>query len=279
MEQLSNLHTRKSGWSEEEANMLWETAQDATGDGLALKAVFEKVAQETGRKPNSIRNYYYAQVHKRLGEGRSAARFVPFSEGEVSELLEAVLRDKAQGKSVRSCLQRISGGDHSLMLRYQNKYRSTIKARPELVKRAVAHLQSEGIMAQTPIVKTRTRLSLGDAMQNLSIRAQEQGDPELVRALETIGAYLFSGKGHTPQSKSGLFVKLDLYRLALDEQKRTQALLSESAAELVGPMKEFLALERAQQRETLDAFVEGIAGRIGALEERIHQEEEATGLR
>jgi hypothetical protein len=76
----------------------------STAAGLPLKAVFERIARETGRRPNSIRNYYYAQVAKREGGGARTARFVPFTEQEVVGLMEQVLRDRAQGRSVRSCL-------------------------------------------------------------------------------------------------------------------------------------------------------------------------------
>ena len=55
---------------------------------------------------------------------------MPFTEPEVEQLVENVLRGRAKGQSVRACLQELSGGDHSLMLRYQNKYRSVLKNRP-----------------------------------------------------------------------------------------------------------------------------------------------------
>ena len=73
-------NTRRSGWSGEETRLLWETAEEAGQKGLPLKAVFERIARETGRRPNSIRNYYYAQVAKREGGGTRTARFVPFTE-------------------------------------------------------------------------------------------------------------------------------------------------------------------------------------------------------
>ena len=272
MEQAKNLHTRKSGWSEAEANLLWEAAQDASMSGLALKAVFEKIANETGRKPNSIRNYYYAQAQKRLGSGQTAARFVPFAPGEVVWLVEEVLREKAEGRSVRSCLQRLSGGDHSLMLRYQNKYRSTIKARPELVSQAIEKLRAEGIDAEPPQVRSRVRQSLGDVVLSLGNRAQQQGDPELVKALSTIGDYLLGTKSPPAEGKSSLSVKLDLYRLALDEQRRAQSLLSESAGELLSPIKAFLGMPAPERAASLDSFLETLSARIGGLEAHIQRE-------
>ena len=126
MEQAISRNNRRTGWSESENRLLWETADEAQQQGLPLKAVFEQIAEQTGRRPNSIRNYYYSQVRMREGEGSHAARFIPFTQDEVDSLMEKVLRARAAGQSVRSCLQEISGGDHSLMLRYQNKYRAIV---------------------------------------------------------------------------------------------------------------------------------------------------------
>ena len=70
---------RRSGWSESENQLLWETADEAQQQGLPLKAVFEQIARQTGRRPNSIRNYYYAQVRQHEDGQPHAARFIPFT--------------------------------------------------------------------------------------------------------------------------------------------------------------------------------------------------------
>ena len=135
---------RRTGWSDNENKLLWETADEAQQQGLPLKAVFEQIAEQTGRRPNSIRNYYYAQVRQREDGQEHAARFVPFTQQEVDWLMEQVLIARAAGQSVRSCLQKLSGGDHSLMLRYQNKYRAVIKSRPDYVHDMVERLNEQG---------------------------------------------------------------------------------------------------------------------------------------
>ena len=136
---------RRTGWSDSENKLLWETADEAQQQGLPLKAVFEQIAAQTGRRPNSIRNYYYAQVRQREDGQERTARFVPFTQQEVDWLMEQVLIARAAGQSVRSCLQKLSGGDHSLMLRYQNKYRAVIKSRPEYVHDLVERLNAQGV--------------------------------------------------------------------------------------------------------------------------------------
>ena len=104
MEQAMVRPGRRSGWSDAENRMLWETADEAQQQGLPLKAVFERIAEQTGRRPNSIRNYYYAQVRRQGGESHPA-RFVPFTQPEIDWLMEQVLVARAAGQSVRACLQ------------------------------------------------------------------------------------------------------------------------------------------------------------------------------
>ena len=74
----------KSGWSRQEDKLLFSQAEQARNEGRPLKSVFEAVAEQTGRKPNSIRNYYYARLKEGDVEGtacRSAA-FVPFEQDD-----------------------------------------------------------------------------------------------------------------------------------------------------------------------------------------------------
>ena len=41
---------RRTGWSDDESKLLWETADEAQQQGLPLKAVFERIAEKTGRR-------------------------------------------------------------------------------------------------------------------------------------------------------------------------------------------------------------------------------------
>ena len=162
---------RRAGWSDTENKLLWETADEAQQQGLPLKAVFEQIARQTGRRPNSIRNYYYAQVREHDGGAERPARFVPFTQQEVDWLMEQVLVARSAGQSVRSCLQKLSGGDHSLMLRYQNKYRAVIKSRPDYVQDIVEKLKAQGVACETPQVNHRVRADLqqsGDVLVTLA---------------------------------------------------------------------------------------------------------------
>jgi len=237
---------RRSGWSESENQLLWETADEAQQQGLPLKAVFEQIAKQTGRRPNSIRNYYYAQVRQHENGQPHAARFVPFTQQEVDWLMEQVLTARAAGQSVRSCLQALSGGDHSLMLRYQNKYRAVIKSRPEYVRDMVARLNAQGVACETPVVSHRERADLSQSCARLEDAAHRSGDAELARACDTITRYLQGLRMPAPDDS-----------------------LVAAAQQLVEPIKTFVALPEDEQQSALPDFCAALADHVGALEARL----------
>lgn len=244
MEQAIGKMNKRSGWSESENKLLWETADEAQQQGLPLKAVFEQIARQTGRRPNSIRNYYYAQVRQRDDGKAPQARFVPFTQPEVDWLMEQVLIARSAGQSVRACLQKLSGGDHSLMLRYQNKYRAVIKSRPDYVKALVERLNSEGVNCETPQVNHRARSDINASCRQLNEEAQRYGDPELAHACDALTRFILS-------------------------RRQRQ---SSDAAELIPALKDFLALEREEKLAALDEFCTEMLLRIGAVEAEMEEE-------
>lgn len=133
------------GWQKQEIDALRQSIEAAEQSGESLRSVFDRMSRQLGRKPNSIRNFYYAQVRAEQGEGGARATpFETFSKEEVERLVEQVLTAKAQGVSVRACVQQLAGGDRTRMLRYQNKYRSTVRTRPELVRGVMERLNEQG---------------------------------------------------------------------------------------------------------------------------------------
>ena len=50
------------GWTEEEDAALKTAAQDARRLRQPLKNAFDKIAEKTDRRPNSVRNHYYTQL-------------------------------------------------------------------------------------------------------------------------------------------------------------------------------------------------------------------------
>ena len=56
MTQIAKKSARQ-GWQEEERQLLYERVRTAREQGQPLRSAFESIAQATGRKPNSVRNY------------------------------------------------------------------------------------------------------------------------------------------------------------------------------------------------------------------------------
>ena len=282
MEQsVVKLSNKRSGWSDRESELLWETADEAQSNGVPLKQVFEQVASKTGRRPNSIRNYYYAQVRMREGGREHTARFVPFEEEEVLSLVENVLRHKAQGQSVRSCLQQMANGNHSLMLRYQNKYRSVLRSRPELIQAALEKLKSEGIECPQPQVHARAHISPEDALGQMAASARKTGDSELIQACDVFARLIRNGRANAAPEQAAqldrMNVRLDLYRLALTDRTRMMKQFCETADEFSAVIKDYLIGDRQSRMEKLDAFCDQLTDRLGRLESCVTATENALG--
>lgn len=124
-------------WTVEETKKLFSAVTAAQAEGKGLKSVFYSIANETGKKPNSVRNFYYAhmkalslvpRLSTELGIKAVPSRpeFKTFSKTEIDALIRNVLIKQARGESVRKITTALAQGDKSLMLRYQNKYRSII---------------------------------------------------------------------------------------------------------------------------------------------------------
>jgi hypothetical protein len=140
----------RTGWKDEEKLMLWDEVKKAQKIGAPLKRVFETVAKKTGRKPNSVRNYYYMKV-KETGEiEQKPSTFTPFGRDDIYTLLRELLAAGAQGESIRGASLKLAGGDKTLMLRYQNKYRSLVKNARPLVEKVMADMDREDVKYLSP---------------------------------------------------------------------------------------------------------------------------------
>ena len=138
-------HPGRAGWQEAETARLFSAVQEANASGVPLRSVFESLSDDLGRKPNSIRNYYYACLRQQPQNGERTPAFRPFTAEETHELLRQVLMARGRGESVRACVMALSGGSNSRMLRYQNKYRTILKTRPEMIAQVCEELRQEGL--------------------------------------------------------------------------------------------------------------------------------------
>lgn len=215
----------RSGWSDKEISLLKGKLYIAAKTGDTLRTVFEQVAEETGRKANSVRNYYYTAVRRELaqkgGEGlvrRPESHFVPFTPEEIDDLLKAVLTAQAQGISVRACTMRMGNGDRARMLRYQNKYRSLVRNHRELVEKTIRELEGQSIPCFNPYTR---RVKTG---------------------ADTHGSYIPARRGRKPKWDEELS---RLSREAVDELKKV------TDVEIPALMRGIMALARlASEAET-----------------------------
>lgn len=153
-------------WTVEETKRLFDLCNEARSQGKGLRTAFETIAKEVNRKPNSVRNYYYAhlktlnlmpEMTNQLGikvvPGKSVS-FETFSEEEIVSLIRTVLIEQAKGRSVRSITTELANGDKSLMLRLQNKYRSVVFRSRKKTESIMRQLKAEKITYYNPYTKT-----------------------------------------------------------------------------------------------------------------------------
>ena len=56
-----SVRPARGGWREEETALLLSCVRQAEQEGRPLRQAFLQTAEALGRRPNSIRNYYYAR--------------------------------------------------------------------------------------------------------------------------------------------------------------------------------------------------------------------------
>ena len=262
------------GWQKQEIEALERSVQQAEESGEPLRSVFERMGRELGRRPNSIRNFYYAQV--RTQEGSGAPRALPFetfAQEEVERLLTHVLTARAQGTSVRACVRELAGGDRTKMLRYQNKYRSVIRTRPELVNRVMENLTARGIPFVSPYEEEGQ--AKAPSMPALREKAARTGDAQVAALLDGLDHLLdlALSKGEqaadTPavqRRADRLGARCDLLRIALDDEMARSRRLREETEGMVTMMKEYIALPEQERAQGMEAFCAQAAARLSAVE-------------
>ena len=141
-----------SKWKDEEVAKLFAFIESGKKRGISLTGLFDEYAKMTNRMPNSVRNYYYNELnclqndisrqqklninlinHKKIDPKE-------FSQQETKELVIGVLKLTSKGMSVRKACQTLAGDDIAVMVRLQNKYRSTVAKNKELVNSCIKEL-------------------------------------------------------------------------------------------------------------------------------------------
>lgn len=245
MQQQVRTHSR-TGWQVAETDRLFSAVKEAQGTGAPLRSVFESLSTDLGRKPNSIRNYYYACLKERPDEAPRSPAFTVFTPEETHELLRQVLIARGQGLSVRSCVMRMAEGSHSRMLRYQNKYRAILKHRPEMIAQVAQELRSEGLPCPAPAAMDSADAAFCDPENDASARlmAQPCVSQLLVGLKELLRRASLAETAQTLQRDlDRLKVEQDLRRLAWE--KDYQEALTQ-VRELAACMRSLLEAELPQ---------------------------------
>ena len=291
------LHNH-NGWSDAEDAQLFAEVKKSRESGKPLRAAFDHIAELTGRKSNSIRNYYYMRIRDeeicKMYEPCKAASFVPFEDEEVREMLRTILSDQAKGISVRASTMTLGNGDTTAMLRFQNKYRSIIRTNPELVKSVIAELEEKGIPAFDPY-EDKPQRKLGRPRKQpvhseelVDIMAKTVSELYNVEGLdvsalfESIGALALSaGKGATAikrlnelegtasadvmalrDENTELKSKLNEQYEELAKQKSRLLTLTSSFRKLVSINTEFLEMSGVSKVSSLSNYIRELSGVI-----------------
>lgn len=252
------MHLARSGWRPEETDMLWREIQAAAETGAPLRGVFERMGQTLGRKPNSVRNYYYMQLRDQAGdELKRAAPFEVFSEEEVHRLLREVLAARGKGQSVRACVMELSGGDRSRMLRYQNKYRSILRKRPDKILAVCRELEEEGLPSPQPEeMRPRKKEPIpAEPWEGLL----SLDDPDVRAAMTAVES--LARRACPPGVTQGdrLRVQRDLLLMQLED-------LQLAAREIIAGCKNFLGGTAEERSRSLPDFCEALTGQLARLE-------------
>ena len=146
-----------SKWSDGEIKKLFSGVEEAKHQNKSLLHAFKVHAKKFGRKPNSVRNFYYQEIQNLNASNKRASKLginlekhliaqpEKFSKEQAKELVKEILRKKCLGVSVRrACLEQ-AGGDLSKMVRLQNKFRNVLKYEKELYNECLKELRKEGL--------------------------------------------------------------------------------------------------------------------------------------
>lgn len=126
-------------WNNKEIKALFSHVELCTQKGMTLTKAFESYATSNARKPNSVRNYYYAEldnleknenIRKKLEIDLSKhVKTNPnfFSNEEADKTMREINELVKKGNSVRKACLTLGGGDITKMVRLQNKYRTMKK--------------------------------------------------------------------------------------------------------------------------------------------------------
>ena len=229
----ATINHPKGGWQQEEIDLLFSAVSEAAEQGKPLRDVFADVGAALSRRPKSIRNFYYARVHERPGMAVRQTPFRSFTEDEVHHLLRQVLIGRGKGQSVRACVTELANGDRAGMLRYQNKYRSILKNKPEMLMEVAEELRMEGLPCPENAAACRHYervIRPDETAERLVPHLTDPAVRSMVESLVTLLERKPQPEGMVPYARwadaqreaDRLKVEVDLLKMALEDARSMQ---------------------------------------------------------
>lgn len=232
MTQINTTHP-KGGWQQEEIDLLFSAVSEAAEQGKPLRDVFADVGATLSRKPNSIRNFYYARVRETPGLAVRQTPFHSFTKDEVHHLLRQVLIGRGKGQSVRACVTELANGDRTGMLRYQNKYRSILKNKPEMLMEVAQELRMEGLPCPENVAACRHYERSSRPDETAERLLPHLADPAVRSMVESLASLLerqppaenmvpYARWADARREADRLKVEVDLLKMALEDARSMQ---------------------------------------------------------
>ena len=185
-------------WKDEEIKQLFAFIEEGKENNKSLIRIFSEFAELSGRKANSVRNYYYAELAEleKNCEKRERLKIdltkhfklrqVPFCESDEKSLVKYILEQSAKGVSVRRACLQLSNNNLSDMIRFQNKYRNLIKSKPKLFEECAEELKRVGVNVCVESKKQSSNILYMPKQKTLSDKDIESLFMGLVRLVKRV---------------------------------------------------------------------------------------------
>lgn len=123
-------------WNDSETKALFSLIEKFKGEGKSRSDAFLAFSLQTGRKRNSVRNFYYKAIKELIKNKEkrdllkidiskhNVSSIKSFTKEEKVEILNKVKDLMTAGYSLRGACLKVADGDVKKMLRYQNKLRN-----------------------------------------------------------------------------------------------------------------------------------------------------------
>lgn len=144
-------------WKDEEIIKLFSFVEMKKKQNIPLLTIFADYAKISGRKQNSVRNYYYAELGNLEKDEEKKNRLkidlsfhskikqIPFDKSSEKDIIKKILEKTSKGISVRKACLQLANFDLDTMIRYQNKYRNIVKTNPKLLEDCAKELKLENV--------------------------------------------------------------------------------------------------------------------------------------